>query len=164
MVGVFVHDFAYVDAPYDVVTAALTRAQSLDAQAYAAVEEADRFLAVVGPLGSAPGLSKAVVVTLGQPHQRGDALVVPLVWTATGARALFPSLEADLEIAGAGPNRTQLSLMGAYAPPGGELGKLVDRFVLHRVAEATVRSFLGGLARSFAPATHVPGRARAASA
>jgi hypothetical protein len=148
MKGVFVHDFTYVQAPFERVAETLTGSPSLDREAHAAVDEGDRFLAVVGPLGAAPGLSKAVVVSVGQSHQRGDALVVPLLWIATGPRALFPSLEADLEVAAAGPDRTQLSLMGTYDPPGGELGRLVDRFVLHRVAEATIRGFLRELAAS----------------
>lgn len=148
---VFVRDFTYVEVPFTHVATALAGAGSLDQQAHAAVEAADRFLAIIGPLGSAPGLSKAVVVTVGQPHEQGDGLAVPIVWTATGPRALFPSLEGDLELAPAGPQRTQLTLLGTYTPPGGELGRLLDRYVLHRVAEATIRSFLTELARSLEP-------------
>jgi hypothetical protein len=43
---------------------------------------------------------------------------------------------------------TQLTLRGRYEPPLGTLGRQIDRLLLHRVAEATVRSFMRRLAES----------------
>ena len=41
-----------------------------------------------------------------------------------------------------GPDQVMLTLMGRYEPPMGAVGRSVDRLVLHRIAEACVRSFL----------------------
>jgi hypothetical protein len=68
--------------------------------------------------------------------------LLPLSWRATGPERLFPSLEADLEIATLGRSRTQLSISARYRPPLGVVGKALDRVLLHRVAEATIKDFL----------------------
>ena len=72
--------------------------------------------------------------------------VIPLRWTATDAPGLFPSLDADLEVAPHGAGSTQLSISARYRPPLGPLGEVIDRAVLHRVAEATVKDFLDRVA------------------
>ncbi|HLF41255.1 MAG TPA: hypothetical protein VI854_07255, partial [Acidimicrobiia bacterium] len=41
-----------------------------------------------------------------------------------------------------GSTGTSLQLVGRYDPPGGRIGRLVDRVAMHRVAEAGARSFL----------------------
>ena len=41
-----------------------------------------------------------------------------------------------------GEDRTQLAISARYRPPLGALGRTVDRVLLHRVAEATVKDFL----------------------
>jgi len=66
-------------------------------------------------------------------------------WRATGAERLFPHLEADLEVAALGPSRTQLSISARYRPPMGAMGRALDRALLHRVAEATIKDFLDGV-------------------
>jgi hypothetical protein len=87
-------------------------------------------------------LSKEVHIELGAPHPMPGKTLLPLSWKATGAERLFPSLEADLEIATLGRERTQLSISARYRPPLGALGKALDRVLLHRVAEATIKDFL----------------------
>ena len=67
-------------------------------------------------------------------------------WTATGAPGLFPALEADLEVAPLGPNRSQLAMSARYEPPFGPIGRAIDRTVLFRVAEATLKDFLDRVA------------------
>jgi hypothetical protein len=59
---------------------------------------------------------------------------------------LIPSLEADIELGELGPGRTQLSISARYTPPLGPLGHALDRALLHRVAEATVKDFLDRVA------------------
>ncbi len=70
--------------------------------------------------------------------------VVPLRWTAVGigATGLFPELEADLEIAPLAQGRSQLAMSARYVPPLGVVGRALDRAVLFRVAEATIKNFL----------------------
>ena len=86
-------------------------------------------------------LSKEVHIELGPPHRMPGKTLLPLSWKATGPERLFPSLDADLEIAALGWSRTQLSISARYRPPLGAVGKALDR-VLHRVAEATIKDFL----------------------
>ena len=57
-------------------------------------------------------------------------------------RSVFPSLEGDLEVAALGPDRTQLAMSARYRPPLGGVGRAIDRTLLHRVAEATVKDFV----------------------
>lgn len=45
--------------------------------------------------------------------------MLPIRIEATGPSALFPRVDADLEIAGAGSGQTQISLQGSYQPPLG---------------------------------------------
>ena len=65
-----------------------------------------------------------------------------MTWRATGPERLFPQLDADLEVAALGPQRTQLSISARYRPPLGAFGRALDRALLHRVAEATIKDFL----------------------
>jgi hypothetical protein len=76
----------------------------------------------------------------------GDSIIVPIGWEAAGLTGMFPKLEGDLEIAPVGPTKTQISLMGRYSPPLGWTGKILDNALLHRLAEATIRSFLKQIA------------------
>jgi len=87
-------------------------------------------------------LSKEVHIELGPPYRMPGKTLLPLSWKATGAERLFPSLDADLEIAALGRSRTQLSISARYRPPLGVVGKALDRALLHRVAEATIKDFM----------------------
>ncbi|HVH53219.1 MAG TPA: hypothetical protein VNA32_03720 [Actinomycetota bacterium] len=87
-------------------------------------------------------LSKEVHIELGPPYRMPGKTLLPLSWKATGPERLFPSLDADLEIAALGRSRTQLSISARYRPPLGVVGKALDRVLLHRVAEATIKDFL----------------------
>ena len=87
-------------------------------------------------------VGKEVQIELGTPFRIPSRTILPLTWTATGPEKLFPSLDADLEIAPLGRNRTQLSISARYRPPFGAVGRVLDRALLHRVAEATLKDFL----------------------
>lgn len=67
---------------------------------------------------------------------------LPLTWERIGMEGLLPRLEADLEVGPLGGGRTQLAISARYRPPLGAVGRAVDRVLLHRVAEATVKDFL----------------------
>ena len=119
-------------------------------------------LAEVG-FGSDLRIARKVAVELGRPVKMEAKTVVPLRWSPSAGQGLFPTLDADLEVAPLGTHRTQLSMNARYQPPFGQLGKMVDRALLHRVAEATIKDFLdrvgeaiaveaGGSAPSPAPA------------
>lgn len=99
-----------------------------------------------GPPGQR--LEKQVQIELGKPFWLASKTVLPMVWRATSAESLFPSLEADLEVAALGGNRTQLSVNARYQPPLGPVGRVIDRAMLHRVAEATIKAFLDGIGQA----------------
>jgi hypothetical protein len=99
-------------------------------------------LARVGPLGAAPGLSRLVAVRFTNMAVHEDFAVVAIRWEAAGpGGALFPALDADLKLTPAGDQATMLTVWGVYRPPLGGLGAGLDRVLLHRVAQATIRAF-----------------------
>ena len=111
---------------------------------------------------SAGGLSKLVTVQVSELALAGETNGVAIRWQASGpGSGLFPVLDADIVLAPADDRHTLLTLTGVYRPPLGPLGSLLDRAVLHRVAAATIRNFLGRLA---ADISHGNGRAEAAAA
>ena len=51
-------------------------------------------------------------------------------------------------VATVGPELSQIAMRGTYSPPLGPLGRALDRAVLHRVAEASVKGFVDRVAQS----------------
>jgi hypothetical protein len=91
--------------------------------------------------------SKQMLVQLLRPYQHDGVLVVPLRSVATGATgAMFPQLDGNLELAAADGGQSVLRLNGAYRPPLAAVGGGLDRLLLHRVADATIRRFLQDVA------------------
>lgn len=113
----------------------------------AAGEAGERPRRRVRPEGWPSVLAPTVVVRVGPVRRREAALLVAFSWAPEGDRAasLLPSLDADLEVVPVGTSETALTVRGFYEPPAGALGRRVDGLVLHRLAEATVRSFLAGV-------------------
>ena len=141
----------FVELP--IASAHVERALLRDPQAWMpglagdANHRGERLLAEVG-FGEEVRVAKEVEIEVGTPVRAGSKLLVPLRWRATGAASLFPALDADLEVAQLGASRTQLSMSARYAPPMGAVGRAIDRALLHRVAEATLKDFLDHVAAS----------------
>jgi len=91
-------------------------------------------------------IDREVEITLGMPYRSGAATRIPLSWRVTSAGRLFPQLEGDIEVAALGPNRSQLSVDARYRPPLALVGRALDRALLHRVAEATIKDFVDRVA------------------
>lgn len=108
-----------------------------------AYREGEELRSKVGPV---PGLAKSVQLEIGLAEIHRTGLVYPIKWTAHGAGALFPELNADLALSQMGSSMTSLSLDGTYEPPLGVVGRMADRMILGRVAEATVRNWMDRLA------------------
>lgn len=128
----------------------------------------DLLLAEVG-VGDVVRIRRTVVIELGHPVRSGSKTVLSLRWTASGAPGLFPSLDADLEVAPLRPGRTQLAMSARYLPPLGVVGRAIDRALLSRVAEATLKDFLDRVAATIlekwdAPRLSVAGGAEPACA
>jgi hypothetical protein len=142
------HDFAYVSVSAERVCNRILDEDGvwIAGLAAAAMSEGDGHRLRVGPVGAVPLLGTTVKVHVGDPLKRDEVTVVPLTWKATTAPGLFPVMSADLEIAPVGTDLTQLTLRGRYTPPLGAVGRRLDRLLMHRIAEASVRAFLEQLA------------------
>jgi hypothetical protein len=90
-------------------------------------------------------LSKRVHAHLGDPLVTGRRLVVPIRVMATGPHGLFPQLDANIEILAVDSGSIELRLVGTYRPPFVRTGEALDRMVLHRVAEATIKNLMNEL-------------------
>lgn len=107
----------------------------------------------------AAGLSKLVRVQLRELAWTDRSAGLAIRWEATGpGSGLFPVLDADLRLASAGDQITLLTMAGVYRPPLGPLGEALDRAILRRVADATIRNFAVWIA---AQITGRPGAAEA---
>lgn len=159
----FVQDFEVVDHPYDQVLSCLSDCDGpeslLGAAFVGARSYGESLRAKVGPAGWPPAFAKAVEVGCGSLRHHGDGTLIPVTWQASGGPSLFPRLDADLEVAPLGPQQTQLVLRARYEPPGGALGRGLDRMLLHRVAESTVRAFLSAICGALERAVKAQGAA-----
>jgi hypothetical protein len=100
----------------------------------------------LGPLGAQ--LRRPVRIQLGGPVRFPSMTSLPLTWEPIGLEGLLPRLDANLELGSLGGDRTQLAISARYRPPLGVVGRAVDRVLLHRVAEATLKDFLDRLGQA----------------
>jgi hypothetical protein len=107
----------------------------------------DTLLAEIG-FGERIRMKREVAVELSPPVRSSSKTVFPLRWEASGHPGLFPALDADLEVAPLGDSRTQLAMSARYVPPFGAVGRAIDRALLSRVAEATLKDFLDRVAEA----------------
>ncbi len=150
----FVQDFIVVERPCSEVWRAIVSdaAGILGASTREASEDMALLEARVGPVGVPELLRRTVELSVGPVRHGGDATLIAFSWESDGALgALFPHFDADLEVAPFGVDATELSVRGSYDPPGGRVGRNLDRMVLHRLAESTIRAFLGRLATRLVP-------------
>ena len=140
----FIRYFVEIPIPFPEVEERLLRSPEAWVPGLARDAEArgEALLAEVGFGPPGARLEKQVHIELGPPIQFPSKTVLPMSWRATGAGGLFPSLDSDIEVAALGPRRTQLSISARYRPPLGAVGRVIDRALLHRVAEATLKDFL----------------------
>jgi hypothetical protein len=143
----FARYYVELPLPPEIVERALARDPRvwLPMLAEQANHRGDVLLAEVG-FGDRIRIRRTVLFELGGPVRSGSKVVFPLRWAASGPAGLFPSLDADLEVAPVGDGRTQLAMSARYVPPFGGVGRVIDRAVLSRVAEATLKDFLDRVA------------------
>lgn len=142
----FIHYSTHVPVGLAEVEKRLDRVKGeLQEWADLAYREGEELRSKVGPT---PGLAKSVALEIGLAEIHRTGLVYPIKWTAHGAGALFPELNADLALSQMGPDMTSLSLDGTYEPPLGVVGRVADRMILGRLADATVRNWMDRLAEA----------------
>ncbi len=135
--------------PFEVASERLQRhIDVLLADVHGALEYGESIRTRLGVGGNQLRIEKMVNMTVGAPLELTDRLVVPLRWEATGPPSLFPRMDADLILVDSAGFGSELTFRGQYSPPLGQLGELIDRLLLHRLADATGRQFLDVTARA----------------
>ncbi|MBW3633306.1 MAG: hypothetical protein KY456_09785 [Chloroflexi bacterium] len=84
--------------------------------------------------------AKAAYVDIGPVKPLDGGWEVEVAWRASTLAPLFPVFSGTIVA-----SRYELTLSGWYAPPGGSLGRVADRALLHIAAEGTARLLLGQL-------------------
>ena len=96
----FLEDFADVSCPFAEVRGRFMGDGKWFAPlASAAEEDGEALYFRIGPTWASGRAARKARVTLGPPHDRGDALVVPLSWQSSELPGLFPVLDGDIELA-----------------------------------------------------------------
>lgn len=98
-------------------------------------------------VGKAFRVTKALVVSTGKAQRAQERTTVPIDVQAADHVGLFPRLEADLELSPLSRGLCQVTLRGTYRPPLGPAGEVIDRLLLHKVAEAAVKDLVEQIAR-----------------
>ncbi len=114
----------------------------LDDLADIAYREGEELRSRVGPSSV---VAKSVTLEIGAPELQRRGLVYPIHWSAVGSEALFPEMRADLILTQNGKQETIVTFSGTYDPPLGAVGRALDRALMGRVAEATVRNWVDRL-------------------
>lgn len=152
----FVKYYTHLEQSFPELAPAFT-AQDLPLNEWArdAYREGERLTARIGVGGTgAPLIAKTVELRLGNTVATVDRVALSISWTATGPTALFPQMDAELMIEPLGADLTQLTFQGSYTPPLGPPGRLLDRWMLHRVAEASVKNLVDRTAKALREGFH----------
>lgn len=145
----FIYYFVHLSRPFaDVERALFGVLAGLGGWATAAYREGEEIRAKLAVGGERSLIAKTVHVEVGAPVRSDAEATIPITWEATGTPGLFPKMEADLVVANLGAELTQLALRGTYKPPLGAIGRALDRTLLHRLAEASVKGFVDRIARA----------------
>ena len=139
----FVRAFIELAAPFEQVEAALTLdgRDWLPGLATTAEGGGQRRMAEVG-FGSAVRVGRSVLVTVGRPARVESKTLLPISWRPASGEAMLPPMDAEIEVAPMGSRTTQIAMTAHYTPPFGLLGRVADRALMHRVAEATIKDFV----------------------
>ncbi|HIE22300.1 MAG TPA: hypothetical protein EYP73_06860 [Acidimicrobiia bacterium] len=143
----FVHYYTHVPLNISEVEKRLDRVKNrLGDMADVAYREGEQLRSKVSPW--VEGFAKEVEMEIGTAEIHRTGIAYPMKWTATGAEVLFPQLNADLLLAHVGQDMTRISVQGTYKPPLGVVGRIADRVILGRFAEATIRNWVDRLAEA----------------
>lgn len=151
-----VHYYGELNEPADEIAAHFEKVDDLiGTMGRSAYRNGENLHAEIGPAGSP--VAKIVTLDVGDIEKRGDTYVFPIAWWATGASRLFPRMEGEITVAPIGDKRSRISFQGNYEPPLGALGRLLDRSLLGRVADSTVKDWIDRLMASAGEGLNRPG-------
>ena len=77
-----------------------------------------------------------------------DRMMLPVNWSAVGGPPVFPRMEGTFHVDPYGSESTRLTLNARYDPPVGAFGALIDRTLMHHLAQATMDDFMERVAAS----------------
>jgi hypothetical protein len=145
--AMFVYYYVEVERPFEEVEPQILRMlPGLRGWAEQAYREGEHLYARMGTRGGR--IAKTIEMTVGEPARGAVETWIPVEWEATGVPGLFPRLRADIVVAAVGRSLTQVALRGSYRVPLGRVGEALDRALLHRIAEASVKRFVDRIASS----------------
>ena len=109
----------------------------------------------VGAIELASDISiELVSIEEGRSPLDQTATNVTLTWKSSKHPGWFPQLRGVLAIYALSPTETQLDFAGTYEPPMGLFGNALDAIALHRVAETSVKGFIGEIAKFLRVGVH----------
>ncbi len=141
----FLYDFVHVHAKFDAIIN-MAKLQDFAWIGSSAKKSVTDGVIYITKLHASGLFSKVVEVELGAPRRSQRSYIMPIAWRSLNSRFLFPTLDGDLEFLELDPGYIRIALRGSYLSPFGGIGVSIDRLLMHRVAESTVRSFLQDLA------------------
>lgn len=80
---------------------------------------------------------KAALIDIGPVRPRQDGWEAEIGWRASTMAPLFPVFSGTIVA-----EHQRLTISGWYSPPGGVIGRVADRVLLHIAAEGTARWLL----------------------
>jgi hypothetical protein len=113
-----------------------------------ATDAADRLVTELALRLGNVRVARSVEVDVTPPTIYPDRIEISVAWKAAEDAVFFPELAGAFKLEGMGPAQSRLSFEATYEPPARALGQLVDRAFMHRTAEASVREFVLGTART----------------
>jgi hypothetical protein len=149
-----IRSYDYVNHPYDRVRDALSQ-NALEVFQAATKAAATRAQSVAAELhvdfGGIGVRSDIKISVKGVDEKLVDLVSIPITrlqleWEAATAPRLFPFMKAELSIYPLTSTETQLDFFGVYEPPFGAVGKTINAMIGHRIAEASVHSFVSDVA------------------
>ena len=149
-----IHCYDYVNHPYEKVRDVLTKDAIAVFQAATkgatsrANDVASGLRVDLGGISIEAGIN--IKVTQIEQKEQGarssPVTQLQIEWEAANAPHLFPLMKAELRVYPLTATETQVDFLGAYEPPMGALGHVMNSMVGHRVAEASVHRFVNDVA------------------
>lgn len=136
-----------LDRPYDLVLKAILAERGSWLPGLVR-DAADRLVTDLSVSLGGVRLARSIAVEVSPPTIYPGRCEICVAWKAAKDAALFPELGGVFQVMAAGPSSTRLSFEASYEPPARALGQVTDRALMYRVAESSVRDFVGRTARA----------------
>lgn len=150
-----IRTYEYVNHPYARVRDVLLSdpLATFRSATHAASDRAETVAAALRVNVGGLEVGKELRITVGEAIEsraevgRQASTRIPIEWEAADRPGLFPLMKGELSLYPITDTETQLDFAGAYEPPMGAVGGIVDSVVGHRIADASVHRFLADVAK-----------------